>query len=98
MPEPACDERTGYWWVKLYSYSLQSPSASNYKDRNNVPCGASGLKPYLRGRLLGLLEIEVYRFANEVWPFYKTFDGVEHLALRSATGGVSTFVNLVEWQ
>jgi hypothetical protein len=97
LPALACDERTGVWWLKLTSYSPSSIQAANYKDRNNVPCTASGLKPYIRGSLLGLFELDIQRYADEVWPFYKTFDGVNHLALRSSTGGVSTFINLVEW-
>jgi hypothetical protein len=97
LPELACDERIGVWWLMLTGYAPSTTSPPTYKDRNNVPCVASGLKPYIRGSLFGLVELDIYRYADEVWPFYRTFDGAEHLALRSATGGVSTFVNLVEW-
>ena len=96
-PTPVCDERYSPWAVKIYNYPLGSPSAANYNDRNNVSRMASGLSPYFRGTLLGLIELESARFQSEIWPFYRVINGHNHLALRSATGGVGTFLNLVEW-
>jgi hypothetical protein len=95
--DPVFDERINKWWIQTTGVSIGSPTSAYYKDRNGTPRVSSGLSPYVRGSLSGLLEVELARWVSQAWPFYKTFNGDNHLALRSGVGGVSTFINLVEW-
>ncbi|MBB1320614.1 hypothetical protein [Shewanella sp. SR43-8] len=95
--DPVFDERIGEWWIQAYGFQIGYPSSAGYNDRIGVPRTTSGLSPYIRGRLYGLLEVELARWSTQTWPFYKDFNNQQHLALRSSTGGVSTFLNLVEW-